>query len=148
MLENLAAKLGTLDLCKDSSEQNSQARPKSGRSPNSNSDVTAVDSPAQFEGETTLNTQSGLARDLLERALVSTPAIGDNSEIKAALKSLQNLVTKQKNPSKTSEYSYQWNPPSGLDGSQLELPPWESVESVLEKALRMFSSLYLAFRAA
>jgi len=89
-----------------------------------------------FEGETTFNSQSELARDYLEQAVGNTPSIVQNADIKAALTSLQDLVTIQGQKTVKSAQSM----PSfahalvDIDPAELERPPWDVVEEVLEKA--------------
>ncbi|KAF2193182.1 hypothetical protein K469DRAFT_730100 [Zopfia rhizophila CBS 207.26] len=134
VLENLAAKLANLDIRKDSQDQNGQSGPsRVGRSPNCISEDT-TDSPAPFEGETTLNTQSEYARHLLERAVINTPSIGQNSEIKAALTSLQSMVNRQNIPTDKDEARFFKNLAPETALSKLERPPWDAVNEVLDKA--------------
>ncbi|KAF2676907.1 hypothetical protein K458DRAFT_424397 [Lentithecium fluviatile CBS 122367] len=140
VLESLATKLSNLDLHRDQSEQSSQSRSRNltGRSPRSTSDANNVPTPAPFEGETTINRQSEFARELLEQAVGSTPSIGQNAEIKAALTSLQDMVTRQGQYTNTmtasSTHPFFNRALVDIDPSKLERPPWEVVEDVIEKA--------------
>ncbi|KAF2708656.1 hypothetical protein K504DRAFT_467892 [Pleomassaria siparia CBS 279.74] len=140
VLENLASKLGNLDMNKDSTEQSSQTRSRSskmGRSPNSTTVSDVLTGGASFEGETTFNTQSEFARDLLEQAVGNTPSIVQNPDIKAALTSLQDMVVRQDQKKSTSNVQPQ---PSfthaipDVDPAKLERPPWKVVEEVLNQA--------------
>ncbi|KAL5419790.1 hypothetical protein PMIN03_000390 [Paraphaeosphaeria minitans] len=106
------------------------------RSPHSSSE-TNVATPA-FEGETTINRQSEFARELLEQAVGNTPSIGQNAEIKAALTSLQNMVTRQSaNPNTiTASLTYPFSNKAlpEVDHTKLERPPWDLVNEVIDKA--------------
>ncbi|KAK7182408.1 uncharacterized protein CC84DRAFT_1101011 [Paraphaeosphaeria sporulosa] len=137
VLEALSNKLGNLDI---KSEVEHSSQPRSGiaaaRSPLSNSEAN-VATPA-FEGETTINRQSEFARELLEQAVGSTPSIGQNAEIKAALSSLQNMVTRQSaNPNTiTASLTYPFSNKAlaEVDHTKLERPPWDLVNEVIDKA--------------
>lgn len=138
VLESLAAKLGNLDIQKDSSELSSQSRsnkPSVGRSPRSSSDA---HTPAPFEGETTINRQSDFARELLEHAVGNTPSIEQNAEIKAALTSLQDMVSRQSHYSTTISGTASqplFNKAlADIDHVKLERPPWNVVSDVIDKA--------------
>ncbi|KAF1954350.1 hypothetical protein CC80DRAFT_476084 [Byssothecium circinans] len=141
ILETLAAKLGSLDLRKDPSDQSNQSishKPSPGRS-------TPAAIPAPFEGETTINRQSEFARELLEQAVGSTPSIGQNAEIKNALTSLQDMVTRQgqyTNAMPASQPFFNRNL-ADLDASNLERPSWEVANEVLEKA-SVYPTMFLA----
>ncbi|KAJ4287806.1 hypothetical protein N0V90_012510 [Kalmusia sp. IMI 367209] len=139
VLEALSNKLGNLDL-KGDFEQNSQPRSNkisATRSPRSGSEANNS-TPAPFEGETTINRQSEFARELLEQAVGSTPSIEQNAEIKAALTSLQDMVTRQgayTNMMTTSlTYPFSNKSLADLDHANLERPPWELVNEVIDKA--------------
>jgi hypothetical protein len=137
VLESLSNKLGNLDL-KGEFEHSSQSRSAIAvtRSPRSNSEAN-VATPA-FEGETTINRQSEFARELLEHAVGSTPSIEQNVEIKAALTSLQNMVTRQSaNPNTiTASLTYPFSNKAlaEVDHTKLERPPWDLVNEVIDKA--------------
>jgi hypothetical protein len=139
VLEKLAAKLGNIDIQSSHTEQSSQTKcSRVGKNPESLSEaVIILSSSAPFEGETTFNSQSGLARDFLEQAVGNTPSIGQNADIKAALTSLQDMVAQQ--AQKKSTVNIQTMPHFtyalyDIDPAKLERPPWEAVEDVLEKA--------------
>jgi len=143
MLEGLATKLGNLDLRKDTSEQSSHSKSRNlpSRSPHSASDLNSASSPATFEGETTLNRQSEFARELLEQAVGSTPSIGQNAEIKDALASLQEMVTRQgqyTNAMSSASHPLFNRALANIDPSKLERPPWDVVDDVIEKASSMY----------
>ncbi|KAF2450389.1 hypothetical protein P171DRAFT_479480 [Karstenula rhodostoma CBS 690.94] len=137
VLEALSNKLSNLDM-KAEVEHSSQPRSAiaATRSPHSNSEA-SVATPA-FEGETTINRQSEFARELLEQAVGSTPSIGQNAEIKAALTSLQNMVTRQgANPNTitaSSTYPFCNKALAEVDHTKLERPPWDLVSEVIDKA--------------
>lgn len=136
VLEKLAAKLGNVDITRDLVEPlgQSKSRNSSGRS------TTEVNSgtPAPFEGETTLNRQSVFARELLEHAVGSTPSMETNTDIKDALKSLQEMVDRQ--GQYTNAIPAAFSQPffnrslAEIDASKLERPPWDAAHEVLEKA--------------
>lgn len=137
VLEALSNKLSNLDI-KAELEHSSQSRSAiaATRSPHSSSEANAA-TPA-FEGETTINSQSEFARELLEQAVGSTPSIGQNAEIKAALTSLQNMVTRQgaKSNTITASLTYPFSNKAlaEVDHSKLERPPWDLVNEVINKA--------------
>jgi hypothetical protein len=139
VLENLAAKLGNLDIQSSHTEQSSQTKSsRVGKSPKSLSEADIVPSNATpFEGETGFNSQSGLARDFLEQAVGNTPSIVRNADIQAALTSLQDMVAHQ--AQKKSTTNIQTMPQfthalTDIDPVDLERPPWDVVEDVLEEA--------------
>lgn len=88
-----------------------------------------------FEGSTALNSHSEFARNVLERAVVNTPSMNMNPELKDALTNLQNIVNRQNMP--TSFESRVLLNPAAFDNSTtpLERPPWEIVEAVLTQAI-------------
>lgn len=136
MLETLTVKLGSLDTQKDHAEQSSQSKSsRVGKSPNSSTDVHS-NTPAPFEGETALNAQSEYARELLERAVGSTPSIGQNSEIQAALASLQGMVSKQNQSISTKHETQPFftKTLADVDATKLERPPWEAVSDAIDSA--------------
>jgi hypothetical protein len=142
MLESLATKLGNLDLHRDASETSSHSKPRNlaARSTHSASDPNSAPTPATFEGETTLNRQSEFARELLEQAVGSTPSIGQNTEIQAALTSLQEMVTRQgqyTNTMSSASHPFFTRALSNIDPSKLDRPPWDIVNEVIDKAASM-----------
>lgn len=132
VLEKLATKLTNLDIHTDQSTNSRSS--KTGRSPHSTSDVNTGGTPAPFEGDTAMNIQSEFARELLEKAVGSTPSIGQNAEIKAALTMLQDMVSKQSALKSTSNDPQSFLPRelSNIDASKLERPPWSVVKQVLD----------------
>jgi len=142
VLAKLASKLGDMDLQTDSTERSSQSRPSrtgsrvnSGKSPTL---PTEAASPAPFEGETAINSQSGYARELLAKVVGNIPSIGQNEEIKSALSALEDIVTRQGHVtvSTTSTTSSLINRAlSDVDPAKLDRPPWLKVKEMLEKAL-------------
>ncbi|KAJ4401297.1 hypothetical protein N0V91_008073 [Didymella pomorum] len=143
VLSRLASKLGDLDLQTDSAERSSQSRPSrvgsrvgSGKSPTLATDATT---PAPFEGETAINSQSGYARALLTKVVGDTPSIGQNAEIKSALSALGDIVKGQEHVtvSTTSTTNSLINRAlQDLDPGKLERPPWPAVKEMLERALK------------
>lgn len=138
MLEALSNKLSNLDLKSEFGQSSqSRSRPSNNRSPRAGSEVNNS-TPAPFEGETTINRQSEFARELLEQAVGSTPSIIENAEIKAALTSLQDMVTRQGayTNTMTTSLSYPFSSKSlvDVDHTKLERPPWELVNEVIDKA--------------
>ncbi|PSN71517.1 hypothetical protein BS50DRAFT_518657 [Corynespora cassiicola Philippines] len=139
VLELLAAKLGNLDLQKDVEQQSSQRSSKVGRSPHAST-------PAPFEGETTMTVQSEFARELLKQAVDSTPSIEHNAEVKAALTSLQDMVSRAQNTGAPRlEQPFFKESFAELDPSKLERPPWEAVIEVLDKAAKYPSMCFAIF---
>ncbi|KAF2870538.1 fungal-specific transcription factor domain-containing protein [Massariosphaeria phaeospora] len=136
VLESLAAKLGSLSLSRVSTEPSSQSQSsKVARSPIPTSELDPG-TPAPFEGETTLNRQSEFARNLLERAVGNVPSVEQNAEVKSALISLQEMVSRkgQYITAAQAESLPLFNKSlSEIDASKLERPPWHIVEDVLEK---------------
>ncbi|KAJ4335667.1 hypothetical protein N0V87_005925 [Didymella glomerata] len=143
VLSRLASKLGDLDLQTDATERSSQSRPSrvgsrvgSGKSPTLATDATT---PAPFEGETAINSQSGYARALLTKVVGDTPSIGQNAEIKSALSALGDIVKGQEHitVSTTSTTNSLINRAlQDLDPGKLERPPWPAVKEMLERALK------------
>jgi hypothetical protein len=67
----------------------------------------------------------------------STPSIEQNAEIKSALTSLQEMVSRQGQytnplPSLTSPFFHRTL--AELDATKLERPPWDVANEVIEKA--------------
>ncbi|KAF2258211.1 fungal-specific transcription factor domain-containing protein [Lojkania enalia] len=135
VLEKLATKLADLSIQKESESGSHSRSSRIARSPNSSTEHHSG-TPAPFEGETTLNSQSAFAREFLEQAVGSTPSIGQNEEVKAALASLQDIVSRQgQNASTSNEPQPFFNKAlADIDSSKLERPPWEAVVEVIEKA--------------
>ncbi|KAJ4992047.1 fungal specific transcription factor domain protein [Stagonosporopsis vannaccii] len=108
-----------------------------------------VKTPVHFEGETGINTQSDYVRDLLVQVVGETPLVGQNAEVKAALKALGELVTRH-NHDIASTTSL--NQPlldrslASIDSGTVAQPPWEVVRFALDKALKhptmMFANLF------
>jgi hypothetical protein len=135
VLEKLADKLGNLDLQKNPEHSIQSGVSRVAKSPLPITDVQAH-TPAPFEGDTTMNSQSAFARELLEKAVEETPSIGLNAEIRVALSSLQNMFSTQNQfYSTTNEPQPFFNKLlAETDPKQLQAPPWEAVEDVLDKA--------------
>lgn len=137
VLEALTNRLSYLDI---KSEVERAIHPRStvvtSRSPGPSSEATVPSQP--FEGETTINRQSEFARELLEQAVGSTPSIGQNAEIKAALMSLQNMVSRQSASATTiatsSTYPFSNRALAQVDHTELERPLWDLAEDVIDKA--------------
>jgi hypothetical protein len=134
VLASLAAKLGELDLRRESTEPSSQGRSSRrpiGRSPTV---LEEAPTPAPFEGETTINSQSDYARELLAKAVGGTPSIEQNAEVKSALRDLNELVSRQGDVTASNDYSLVNHSLAEIDPEKLSKPPWDVVSSMVEKA--------------
>ncbi|KAI4948530.1 hypothetical protein J4E91_005954 [Alternaria rosae] len=134
VLASLATKLGSLDLQKDSQESSSQSRSsRVGPTRSPGSALVEAPTPAPFEGESSINSQSDYAREMLAQAIGSTPSIGQNEEVKLALTALSEMVSQHgQNPTSSN-----WlinHSLSDIDPSKLERPPWDTACYALEKA--------------
>lgn len=132
VLESLASKLGSLDIQKESPGSSSLSRSSKariGKSPG----LPDASTPAPFEGETTINSQSDYAREFLAQAVGSTPSIGQNADIKSALAALGDLVSQQSQNAASSNTLINRSL-ANLDPGELERPPWDLVTLVLGKA--------------
>ncbi|KAI4650118.1 uncharacterized protein J4E78_008400 [Alternaria triticimaculans] len=134
VLASLATKLSSLDLQKDSHESSSQSRSsRVGPSRSPGSVLVEAPTPAPFEGESSINSQSDYAREMLARAIGSTPSIGQNEEVKLALTALSEMVSQHgQNPATSNPLINQSL--VDIDPSKLERPPWEIACYALEKA--------------
>ncbi|KAF1850792.1 uncharacterized protein K460DRAFT_361562 [Cucurbitaria berberidis CBS 394.84] len=133
VLGALASKLGNLDIRGASTETSSQprlTRVGSGKSPGA---VAEAVTPAPFEGETTMNSQSDYAREFVARAVGSTPSIGQDAEIRSALTALGELVTQQNAASANSIVN---RPLADFDAETLDRPPWDAVGHTLLEATK------------
>ncbi|RMZ70077.1 C6 transcription factor [Pyrenophora seminiperda CCB06] len=136
VLASLSTKLGNLDLQKDwhdSASQSRSSRVGTVRSPGSG--LADAPTPTPFEGESSINSQSDYAREMLAQAIGSTPSIGENKEVKMALTALSEMVSQQ------SQNTSSGNAPinrslADVDPTQLERPPWPVVCKVLDKAIK------------
>ncbi|KAI4621494.1 uncharacterized protein J4E87_006711 [Alternaria ethzedia] len=144
VLASLATKLGSLDLQKDSHESSSQSRSsRVGPSRSPGSVLVEAPTPAPFEGESSINSQSDYAREMLARAIGSTPSIGQNEEVKLALTALSEMVSQHgQNPATSNPLINQSL--VDIDPSKLERPPWEIACYALEKASVVFPFLRMA----
>ncbi|KAF2127627.1 hypothetical protein P153DRAFT_398225 [Dothidotthia symphoricarpi CBS 119687] len=137
LLESLALKLGNLDVRRDSTEHSSQSRSTRYGTARSPAAVVEPNTPAPFEGETAINSQSGYARELLAQAIGSTPSIGQNAEVQSALNALGELVTRQGQmtaPTTSRNQPLLNRSLANINPVDLERPPWGVVIMVLEKA--------------
>ena len=102
--------------------------------------VPAVKTPAHFEGKTGNNTQSDYVRNLLVQVVGETPSVGQNAEVRAALTAMEELVTRH---NQDTALTTSLNQPlldrtlASVDSETLGRPPWETVTSVLDKALSL-----------
>jgi hypothetical protein len=141
VLANLATKLNDLDLHRDPTDHSSQSRSSRkgiGRSP---STFEEAPTPAPFEGETTIRNQSGYARELLAKAVGSTPSIEQNAEVKSALAALGDLVAHS--GSTIASSSNNLIPLinrslADIDPAKLDKPPWEIINQILQIACGRF----------
>lgn len=106
--------------------------------------MTAATTPATFEGETAIHSQSGYARELLKKVVSNNPSIGQNEEVKSALSALGELVTHQGHVtvSTTSTTHPLINRSlSDVDPGKLERPPWPAVKEMLDRAMSGYLDL-------
>ncbi|CAN9346068.1 unnamed protein product [Alternaria alternata] len=128
------AKLGSLDLQKDSHDTSSQSRSsRVGPSRSPGSGLVDAHTPAPFEGESSINSQSDYARAMLAQAIGSTPSIGQNEEVKMALTALAEMVSQQGQNNASSNHLIN-NSLADIDPANLERPPWDTACYALEKA--------------
>lgn len=82
-----------------------------------------------------MNIQSDLARELLEQAVDTTSLIGKDSEIRAALNTLRDMVGKQSSLKPTTDYPQPFFPeePYDIDEPPLQRPPWLAIKEVLDQ---------------
>jgi hypothetical protein len=142
VLESLAAKLGSLDLRRDSTENSSQSRSHRRRNGISPGALDEAPTPAPFEGETTINTQSDYARELLAKAIGSTPSFEQNTEVKSALLALDDLVKRQGQVTSATTSNSQAlinRALADVDPDGLEKPPWDVVTNVLDNGMSEFA---------
>lgn len=133
VLASLATKLGSLDIQKDSDSSSQSRSSRVGVSTRSPGVATEAFTPAPFEGETAINSQSDYARELLTQAIGNTPSMEQNAEIKSALTALKELVSQQ-GQAATSSNPLINRSFADHDPSKLEQPPWEEVSNALDKA--------------
>jgi len=108
-----------------------------GASKRSTETTTGTTTPAPFEGETTINSQSDYARELLAQAIGEMPSIEQNAEIRTALAALKELVNQQ------SQVSTSLNPRisrefADYDPAKLDRPPLDVVETVFDTACSQY----------
>jgi hypothetical protein len=138
VLESLAAKLGDLDIRKDVTENSSQSRSSRrglARSPGGH--LMEATTPAPFEGETAMDSQSGYVKEFLARAVGSTPSVGQNAEVKSALLALNDLVTRQDQvsaPIASSSHALINRSLADLDPEKLDKPPWQAMSDMVDDA--------------
>jgi hypothetical protein len=137
VLAQLASKLGNLDIHSSPPEQSNRSLSDQTSSARSPASGVGAATPAPFEGETAINSQSDYAREMLAQVVGTTPSIGQNAELKFALSALGELVSK-KNQVSTS-------PATGgntlvsrslveTDAGKLEHPPWEIIKGAIDRA--------------
>jgi hypothetical protein len=150
VLASLASKLSDLDLRRDPIENSSQSRSSRkgvGRSPGM---LDEASTPAPFEGETTISSQSGYVRELLAKAVGSTPSIEQNAEVKSALTALNDLVARQGQivSSSSSSVSALINRSlADVDPEKLTKPPWDTVTAMVAKACsKSTGKLHIKYR--
>lgn len=100
--------------------------------------------PAHFEGETGNNTQSDYVRDLLIQVIGETPSVGQNAEVRAALKALEELVTRHNHDTASTPSLSQPlldRSLASIDSATIAQPPWEAVSFALDKALSCLAFL-------
>lgn len=95
-----------------------------------------IESPAAFEGNTTTHAHSVFAREVLERAVGSSPMTGQNPAMNAALSSLQGIVNKLSIQASTHEGVSEYPFSQGASISSvkdLQLPPQKYVEEIIQR---------------
>ncbi|KAL1795657.1 hypothetical protein ACET3X_005881 [Alternaria dauci] len=133
-LASLATKLGSLDLHKDTPDTSSQSRSsRIGPSRSPGSGLVDSHTPAPFEGESSINSQSDYARAMLAQAIGSTPSIGQNEEVKMAFTALAEMVSQQGQNNTHSNHTINHSL-ADIDPANLERPPWDIACYALEKA--------------
>jgi hypothetical protein len=90
--------------------------------------------PAPFEGETTINSQSDYARQLLTKVVGSTPSIEQNAEVKSALHALNELVPRPGQAAPSANHSLINRSLADIDPEKLAKPPWDVVSSMVDEA--------------
>jgi hypothetical protein len=99
--------------------------------------------PAPFEGESSINSQSDYARAMLAQAIGSTSSIGQNEEVKMALTALAEMVSQQGQNNASSNPLIN-HALADIDPANLERPPWDTACYALEKASgRMLYTVFL-----
>ncbi|KAF1912991.1 fungal-specific transcription factor domain-containing protein [Ampelomyces quisqualis] len=137
VLESLATKLSDLHLRRDSTEHSSQCRSSRKDTNRSPGTIDEAPTPAPFEGETTINTQSDYAREILARAVDTTPSVGQNAEVQSALRSLGDLVKHHGHLTSPTVGNLQTlvNPSlADIDPENLSKPPWDMIEIAVKRA--------------
>jgi hypothetical protein len=107
----------------------------------SNGEATAhpgvTESPAAYEGNTTTHAHSVFAREVLERAVGSSPMTGQNPEMNAALTSLQGIVSRLSVQASTHESvvsEYPFSQDASISSvKDLRLPTQEYVKYLIQQ---------------
>ncbi|KAL5114064.1 hypothetical protein ACEQ8H_008041 [Pleosporales sp. CAS-2024a] len=144
VLSNLATRLNDLDLRRDSAEPGSQSRSTRRaiwRTPGTGEEAPT---PAPFEGETTINTQSDYVRELITKAVGSDPATEHDAEVKSALHALNGLVLRQGQATSSTTHALVDSTLADMDPETLAKPRWDDVNSMIDQAYRN-TDLSLAF---
>lgn len=96
-----------------------------------------TETPPAFEGNTTTHAHSVFARDVVEKAVGSSPMTGRDPDVTAALQSLHSIVSRLSVQSSTHESisAFPYFPGSAHIDSlkELQLPPQNSVHEVIQK---------------
>lgn len=134
LLSSLTTKLGNISSPKDNASSPSLSS-RIGVVRNVETTV-GTTTPTIFEGETTINSQSDFARELLAQAIGKTPSIEQNAEIKTALSALKELVNQQ------SQIPISWSVNMSRefaddDPTQLDRPPFDVVVNAIKKASQL-----------
>ena len=132
---SLLKKWTNIDLSKDTHETSSQSRSsRVGATRSPGSGLHEAPTPAPFEGESSINTQSDYAREMLAQVIGSTPSIGQNEEVKTALTALSEMVSQQSQITGLNHPSINRSL-AEVDSARLERPPWAEMCNALEKAM-------------
>lgn len=108
-----------------------------------------TESPAAFEGNTTTHAHSIFAREVLEKAVESSPMTGRNPDVTAALQSLHNIVSRLSVQASTHEsisafpFLQEHTDISSL--KDLQLPPQKYVQELIQKTNETESVTFTKF---
>lgn len=131
-LKSLSSRLGTSHHLSSKSTTNSPGRAETIKGG-------PTESPAAFEGNTTTHAHSLFAREVLEKAVESSPMTGRNPEVTAALQSLHNIVSRLSVQASTHEsistLPFSQGPIEISSLKELQLPPQKYVHELMQKTL-------------
>ncbi|TLD18287.1 fungal-specific transcription factor domain protein [Venturia nashicola] len=142
-LKSLSSRLGSSPYLSSKSSMSSPARPESINK------VRVTDSPAAFEGNTTTHAHSLYAREVLERAVESSPMTGRNPDVTAALQSLHGIVSRLSVQASThdsiSALSFLPGTTDVSSLKHLQLPPQNSIHDLIQRTNKTESVTFTKF---